>query len=440
MRGEFERVAGQLIRSGTGADNTVSSIALQSDGKVLIGGAFATINGTARGRIARLTAAGTLDTTFDPGTGANGTLESIAISPDARIYIGGRFWTYNGVSVNRLARVNDNGSLDTSYTTDLNNDARFFVRRLLFQLDGKLLITGMFKEYSGIPHNSLVRLYTPQVLGGTQPISFTTNRNGNNDIYRMNADGTNQQQLTNAPEGESDAKWSPDGTKIVYTKTLTSIDKQVWTMNADGSGKTLVSNAAGYNVALNWSPNGRKILFGTSTSTSNLFLWTMDPDGTNKQQLTSNASQVDHFAQWSPDSSKIAFGRCTAPTFVCDLYVINANGTGVTNLTPSNPDDDDVPYWTPDGTRIVFARGQASNTVINTYVMNADGSNLQPLTNITTPNINLAPFGGISPDGTRGSSGVSRRFGPGSARRPARALFGWDQWHRPGPHHEQFGV
>jgi uncharacterized delta-60 repeat protein len=90
---------------GTGADHWVNSIALQPDGKILIGGYFDTYNGTTRNRIARLNTDGSLDASFNPGTGANDGVRSIALQPDGKILIGGLFTAYNGTGRNRVARI-----------------------------------------------------------------------------------------------------------------------------------------------------------------------------------------------------------------------------------------------------------------------------------------------------------------------------------------------
>ena len=85
--------------------NGVLSIAVQPDGKILIGGSFTIAGGVAKNRIARLNADGSLDTTFNVGTGANDTVNTIALQPDGKVLIGGRFTAYNGTGRNRVARL-----------------------------------------------------------------------------------------------------------------------------------------------------------------------------------------------------------------------------------------------------------------------------------------------------------------------------------------------
>lgn len=230
--------------------------------------------------------------------------------------------------------------------------------------------------------------------GGTQPILFTSNRDGNTEIYKMNADGTNQQRLTNSPLNDVTPKWSPDGTKIIYTQIVDTITRHVWIMNADGTNKKRLSDFPVWERNIAFSPDGKKILYANSTALSNEQLWIMNVDGSNKTQLTSGF--IDHFAQWSPNGSKIAFGRCNTQS-VCDIFTINANGTELTNLTPDNPHDDDVPHWSKDGSRIFYGSGTADSS--NLYVMNADGSNKQKLTSAAAPQA-VYPMG-ISPDETR---------------------------------------
>lgn len=97
-------------------DNTVNAIAIQSDGKIIVGGDFTSHNGTARNRIVRLNSNGTRDAGFTIGTGFNGTVNALTIQPDGKIVVGGAFTSYNGTTQNRITRLNSNGTLDTGFT------------------------------------------------------------------------------------------------------------------------------------------------------------------------------------------------------------------------------------------------------------------------------------------------------------------------------------
>ncbi len=229
-------------------------------------------------------------------------------------------------------------------------------------------------------------------------ILFTSNRDGNNEIYKMNSGGSEQQRLTDTPENESSGKWSPDGRKILFSKSVDSAMAQIWVMNADGSNKILVSDSTGINLAASWSPNGQKILFSKRLAGGAENLWTMNADGTNKTRLT-DSTMIDHFAEWSPDAGRIAFGRCNANS-VCDVFTMNADGSNQTNLTAANPDDDDHPIWSNDGSKIIFGRG--SEEFYNAFVMNANGTNIQNLTDSTaTGAYSYRVVGKVSPDGNK---------------------------------------
>ena len=151
---------------GAGADSTVKTVALQSDGKIIIGGEFSSYNGTARKRIARLHSDGSLDTDFDPGSGANGPVSAIAIQSDGKIVIGGKFTSYNGVKRNNLARLNSDGSLDTLF--DIGTGPNGLVNSILLQNDGKIIIGGEFTLYDGIARDYIARVHGDST-GGTEP-------------------------------------------------------------------------------------------------------------------------------------------------------------------------------------------------------------------------------------------------------------------------------
>jgi uncharacterized delta-60 repeat protein len=159
-----------------GANNTVNAIALQPDGKVLIGGAFTSLNGVARNRIARLNSDGTIDTGFLNGlAGANNVINCIALQPDGKILIGGTFTSVNGTGRNRLARLNSNGSLDTTFLNGMAA-ANGTVNSFAVQCNGQVLIGGAFSTINGVGRNRIARLNS----GGSLDTTFLNGLTGPN--------------------------------------------------------------------------------------------------------------------------------------------------------------------------------------------------------------------------------------------------------------------
>jgi uncharacterized delta-60 repeat protein len=142
---------------GMGANNTITTTAIQADGKIIIGGGFTSYNGTAINLIARLNADGSLDTSFNPGTGANSAITTTAIQADGKIIIGGAFTSYNGTAINRIARLNADGSLDTGFNPGMG--ANNTISTTAIQADGKIIIGGAFTSYNGtVARNRIARL------------------------------------------------------------------------------------------------------------------------------------------------------------------------------------------------------------------------------------------------------------------------------------------
>lgn len=147
---------------GSGANNTINTIALQPDGKIVIGGNFTNYISTARNRIARLNPDGTIDLSFNPGTGATTSVLTTALQPDGKIIIGGGFLSYNGNTRNRIARLNPDGSLDISFNPGTGASANVNVSYL--QTDGKIIIGGAFTSYNGTVLFRLTRLNSDSTL------------------------------------------------------------------------------------------------------------------------------------------------------------------------------------------------------------------------------------------------------------------------------------
>ena len=149
------------FKIGTGANGPVFCVAVQSDGKILLGGRFTSVNGQPRTNIARLNADGSVENTatFNPGTGANDDIYCMTTQPDGKILIGGEFTTVNGQSRNRIARLNADGSMES--TTPFNSGSGAgggYVASMVVQTDGKVLLGGAFTNVNGQPHNRIARL------------------------------------------------------------------------------------------------------------------------------------------------------------------------------------------------------------------------------------------------------------------------------------------
>ena len=214
-------------------------------------------------------------------------------------------------------------------------------------------------------------------------IAFDTNRDGNNEIYVMNQDGTGQTRLTNDPAGDFGPAWSPDGMKIAFNKGF-----DIFVMEADGTSQTRLTSAAAMNIAPSWSPDGTKIAFHSSRD-GNFEIYVMDADGNNQTRLTSNAAG-DFAPSWSPDGQRLVFRSNRDGNN--EIYVMAKDGTAQTRVTVNTADDQE-PKFSGDGTKIIFTRSLSTRQIT---VVNADGTNPVQL---TTAGNNFFPS--VSPDGTK---------------------------------------
>ena len=162
-------------------------------------------------------------------------------------------------------------------------------------------------------------------------IAFATNRDGDSEIYSMNADGSGQTNLTDNPASDVHPALSPDGTKVAFA-TNRDGNYEIYVMDADGSSQTRLTTEAANDYQPDWSPDGAKLAF-TSERDGIRQIYVMNADGTSEINLSNNLSKSDELPHWSPDGGKIAFSRSLGADGNGEIYVMNADGTGQTRLT-----------------------------------------------------------------------------------------------------------
>ena len=145
---------------GTGINTWSYASAIQADGKILIGGDFTQFNGQSQNYLVRLNSDGSKDTSFDIGTGFSSHIHSIYVQPDEKILVGGTFTQFNGSTQNRLIRLNPDGSKDNSFDIGSGFVDPFFntIYDIAVQSDGKILVGGYFTQFNGSTQNRLIRL------------------------------------------------------------------------------------------------------------------------------------------------------------------------------------------------------------------------------------------------------------------------------------------
>ncbi len=276
--------------------------------------------------------------------------------------------------------------------------------------------------------------YAPEWSPDGSRIAFVSVRDGNPEVYVMNADGNSPFRITFDDAIDTNPTWSPDGTQLAFQSD------RVNTLRNPGSALGGVQQEANYDIYVidvgfdangaspsnlrqitfgtandehpAWSPDGRQIAFQSDRVSAlsnpslalslepvetNFDIYLIEADGTLPRNLTNNSESNDLFPTWTRDGGQIAFvsnrsrsdllrnpSRALTTSLIegnFEIYVISRDGRNLRYLT-SNPANDEAPTWSPDSNRIAFVsnRGSGREPLSAIYLMDATGENVTPLT------------------------------------------------------------
>lgn len=230
---------------GEGAAGAVNSIALQNDGKILVAGAFMFFDGSSVGRIARLNTNGTVDSSFVSGAGANNPINKIILQSDGKILIGGEFSRYQNILTSRIARLNTDGSLDTTF--NIGTGVAGIVHDIVVQPNGKLIIGGSFTSYNSISKNRIVRLEPD----GSIDTTFNIGIGANNTIYTIGISNIGKIIIGgdftsyNGSTKNRIAMLNSDGTATIYFNPYSGPNSTIRDVAIQSNGKILIAGNFG---------------------------------------------------------------------------------------------------------------------------------------------------------------------------------------------------
>ena len=326
---EIRDYLGRLNADGTldaafnrGADNSIYSLAVQADDKVLVGGSFTTLGGQTRYSIGRLNADGTLDTTFNPGAG--GEVKCLLVQPDGRILAGGSFTSLGGQPRNYIGRLNADGTLDTSFNPGANGS----VFSLALQENGKIVVGGSFNVLGGQVRTNLGRLNA----NGTVDTTFNQGANGTVECLAVQADGKilvggyfnalAGQGRTNIGRFNADGTLDTGFNAVARGTSTYPVKLGVTTLAIQADGKILVGGDFTVIGATNPVPRYR---FGRLNADGN-----SDFTFTISAYLQLNGPVFCLVVQ--PDGKILVGGSFTSPPLLSYLFRLNSTGPAAQTL------------------------------------------------------------------------------------------------------------
>lgn len=158
----------------------LNCVSIFNDGRIFLTGGFLFYRGVWQGTMAELNSDGSINSTFNAsnGNGADANVNKMAVQPDNKILIAGYFDTYNGANRNKLARLNADGTLDNSFNAGTGPDSCNFLNTIVLQSDGKILAGGNFAKFNNVSKSYIVRLNTDGSLDNSFSLNAVTRKYG----------------------------------------------------------------------------------------------------------------------------------------------------------------------------------------------------------------------------------------------------------------------
>lgn len=281
-------------------------------------------------------------------------------------------------------------------------------------------------KWKGIGYDSSYTDYTEKTeyndsQGSLSPdgdrMVFVSDRNGNDDLYLINLDGSNLLQLTSHKAKDFLPHWSPDGQQIVFTSGRDD-NFEIYKVNADGTGLKRLTDDPQIDEAPKWSPDGTQIAFFSLRKDGNPDLYIMNKDGSGLKRLTSDEG-VETFPNWSPYGNIISFTKVQLPERNPAIFTVDLK-TGEWTKIYDSPHKDFGTAWVSEN-RLAFYSDQTGNFEI--YLVNKNGSGLVQLTE--SPANDTFPVYGPDADSiifTSDRSGVERIYRLNIAKRSVEMI------------------
>ena len=220
----------------------------------------------------------------------------------------------------------------------------------------------------------------------TGTIAFTSNRDGNDETYLINGDGSQQLNITNNEAADREPWWSPDGSRLALSSSRTG-PANLFVMNADGSDVQQLTEDPAVEGGTRWSPDGSRIAFYSFRQQGKGLMWVMNADGSEIEPVLEEYTPAGPEVAcaggfpggWFPDGQRILYRGSQGDIDALQICSVAPDGSDIKIILSELAVMNYFPSLSPDGRKIAFTSDRDGNPEI--YVMNADGGRLRRLTN-----------------------------------------------------------